>query len=377
MSNHTTRTVISTGPTPVGPYSPAIAAAGLIHLSGMLPLDDDRRIVGPGDLVAQTRRVVERVRGLLVAAGSSLEQVVSVTVYLKSAAHFATMNEAYRTFWPHHPPTRTTVIADLLDPDALIEVSLVAVPNGVGRAVIHPTDWQPSPSPYSYGIRSNDTVFLSGLVSRNGRDNTSVPGDVSLQTRVVLDNAGELLHAEGLSHANIVSVRVFLPDSSSFEQMNTEYRRYFPSAPPARATVRAGLAASQYRVEMTIIASAAPRHPIGDGPHPNPNLSAAIRTGHHVYLSGMLGNPAVHPDDAAAQTRETLEHIRRTLADADCSPADVIDSLVYLTDLSDLQHMNDAYRAFFQHSFPARTTVRAGLFVPHGRVEIMMVAAKP
>ena len=67
-------------------------------------------------------------------------------------------------------------------PDALVEISMVAVPQGAERVVIHPPDWIKSPNPYSYAIRTGDTVFLSGLVSRNGRDNSVVTGDVNAQT---------------------------------------------------------------------------------------------------------------------------------------------------------------------------------------------------
>ena len=77
---------------------------------------------------------------------------------------------------------------------------MIAVPTGAERVVIHPASWIKSPSPYSYAIRTGDTVFLSGLVSRNGRDNSVVDGDINAQTAVVLDNAAELLKAAGMTH---------------------------------------------------------------------------------------------------------------------------------------------------------------------------------
>ena len=79
----------------------------------------------------------------------------------------------------------------------------------------------------------------------------------------------------------------------------------------------------------------------------------------------------------AAQTTETLARIERALAAAGCSRGDVVDSLVYLPDLAGYPAMNDAYRAFFGDRFPARATVRSGLFAPDGLVEIMMTAAAP
>jgi 2-iminobutanoate/2-iminopropanoate deaminase len=318
--------------------------------------------------------VIERIRDILLSAGSSLEQVVAVSVYLKSTGDFAAMNGAYRKFWPSDPPTRTTIQADLVLPDALVELSMIAVPNGAERAVVHPAGWMTSPNPYSYAIRSGDTLFLSGLVSRNGRDNAFVAGDVGAQTKTIMENARELLEAAGMSFASVVSARVFMPDVSGFGQMNEAYRRYFTADPPARATVKAALAGPQAAVEITFVASSAPREIVSDGRPANPNLSAAVRAGARLYLSGMLGNTPQTKGDAGAQTRETLNRILAALKAAGCSPDDVVDSLVYLTDLKDFAAMNEAYRAFFGKRLPARATVQAGLVAPDGLVEIMMTA---
>ena len=132
------RTIINLGTPPRAPYSHAVSAAGLIYLSGVLADDANRGIVGRGDVAAQTREVLERLGARLAAAGSSLRQVVSVTVYLTSASDFAAMNDVYREYWPTDPPTRTSVIAALVVPDALVEMSMIAVPDGAERTVIHP-----------------------------------------------------------------------------------------------------------------------------------------------------------------------------------------------------------------------------------------------
>ena len=369
--------MVMSGPPPVGPYSPAIKAGGLVYVSGTLAQDAGGSLVGEGDVRAQTRRVLERMAEVLDAAGSSLAQAASVTVYLKSAADFQAMNEVYRTFWPTDPPARTTVISDFVLPGALVEMTIVAVPKGGERRVIHPDGWMPSPNPYSYAIKSGDTVFLSGLVSRRGRDNAVVSGDVTAQMTVIMENAAAILKAAGLSFANVVSSRIYLPDTSVFQAMNAAYRERFPTDPPARATVKSGLAGSQYVVEITMTASAAPRQVVSDGRPANPNLSPAIRAGNVLYLSGMLGNTPETKGDAAAQTRATLARLRATMEKAGFSPADVVDAMVYLTDVSAFAAMNGEYRTFFGKDFPARTTVQAGLVAPDGLVEIMMTAVKP
>jgi reactive intermediate/imine deaminase len=370
-----TKQIVTLGPAPLGPYSPAVAAGGLIYVSGTLAQDDKGAIASPGDVGAQTRRALERIRDVLGAAGSSLDRAVALTVYLKDPADFQAMNDVYKTFWTADPPTRTTIAGGFVLPGALVEISAIAVPNGAERVVIHPEGWLRSPNPYSYAIRTGDTVFLSGLVSRNGRDNSVVKGDVTAQTKVILDNAGELLKAAGLTHAHVVSARAFLPNGADFAAFNAAYRTYFPSDPPARATVVAGLAGRDYSVEITMVASSAKKEAINTGT-PNPNLSAAIRAGNRVYLAGVLGNTPDAKEDVAAQTRETLDRIRGTLTAAGVTAADVVDGIVYLTDAANYAAMNQEYRGFFQKDFPARATVQTGLVAPDGLVEIMLTAVK-
>ena len=176
-----------------------------------------------------------------------------------------------------------------------------------------------------------------------------------------------------MTRADVVSARVFLTDAGDFAAMNTVYREFFPTHPPARATVKAALAGAGPVIEITLIASSAPRQAIGTPPHGVP-ISPAVRAGDRLYLSGMLGNTAETAGDMKAQTRATLEKIRTTLADAGATPADVVDGLVYITDAASFAAMNEPYRAFFVGEFPARATVVTPLVVDDGLVEIMVTA---
>ena len=370
QSSH--KQIISFGPPPVNPYSTAVKAGGLIYLSGTLAHDP----TAPSDVGSETRRTVERMRDVLVAAGSSLDDVVAVLVYLTSASDFQAMNQAYRAFWPGDPPTRTTVITALVVPDARIEISMVAVPRGAERVVLLPDGWKRSPNPYSYAIRTGSTVFLSGLVARRGSDNTFVGGDVRAQTRTIMENAGELLTAAGLTLRDVVSSKIYLTRAADFAAMNEVYREFFPDAPPARATVQSGLAGPEAVVEITFVASSASRNAIGTPPSGLP-LSPAIRAGQHLFVSGMLGNSPETAGEVAAQTRATLSRIDATLRDAGSSRADVVDALVYITDAASFGAMNGEYRAFFDADFPARATVVTPLVAADGLVEIMVTAVVP
>jgi 2-iminobutanoate/2-iminopropanoate deaminase len=165
--------------------------------------------------------------------------------------------------------------------------------------------------------------------------------------------------------------------------MNAAYRAYFPTAPPARATVRAALMNAQYAVEITLIAvkskdrqAIIPLNENGQPAAANPNLSAAIRVNNRLYLSGMLGNTSDNKADAKAQSQRTLAALGRGLKAAGFDWPQVVEGLVYLTDVKHYAAMNEAYRAQISQDFPARATVVTGLVAPDGVVEIMLTAVK-
>lgn len=356
------------------PFSPSVAAGGLIYLSGVLAADSQGRV--SGDIREQTRAVLERINATLATHQRTLHDAVAITVYLKRADDFGAMNEVYKTFVGDAPSTRTTVVANLVVPDALIEVSVVAAAPGTPRRVLHPSSWLRSPNPYSYAVEAGDTVFLSGLVARNPVDNSAIPGDMSAQATAVLENAKTLLGSAGLGLEHVVTARVYVTDLSQFDAMNRTYRSYFQKDPPARATVGAGLMHGSNLVEMTFVASRASKEVVaGEGPA-NPNLSAAIRVGPRLYLSGMLGLDAQPRSDAREQTRATLRRIESVMTRAGFAWPDVVDSLVYLAHTNDFAAMNDVYRTGLRAPYPARATVEAGLAAPEGLVEIMMTAVK-
>ncbi len=114
-------------PLPIGPYSQAIRANGLLFLAGQLALDPATGQFLPGDIKAQTKRVMQNLAAVLEAAGSSMDRVVKTTIFLKDMNDFGAMNEEYASFFRELPPARTTVQAARLPRDALIEIECIAL----------------------------------------------------------------------------------------------------------------------------------------------------------------------------------------------------------------------------------------------------------
>ncbi len=113
-------------PQAIGPYSQAVVSSGLAYLSGQIPLDPATGQIVEGDIAAQTARVLENLKGVLAACGSSLDQVLKTTVYLKDLGEFGRMNEVYARYFPAAPPARSTVEVARLPRDARIEIDAIA-----------------------------------------------------------------------------------------------------------------------------------------------------------------------------------------------------------------------------------------------------------
>lgn len=114
------------GPKPIGPYSQAIKANGLVFVSGQIALDPQSGEFVGTDVRQQTERVLENLKAILEAAGTSLKHVVKTTVFLKDMNDFPAMNEAYAKYFSTIPPARSTVQAARLPKDALVEIDVIA-----------------------------------------------------------------------------------------------------------------------------------------------------------------------------------------------------------------------------------------------------------
>jgi 2-iminobutanoate/2-iminopropanoate deaminase len=123
------RETISTDKAPkaIGPYAQAIKANGLVFTAGQIPIDPGSGEFVEGGIAAQTRQVLVNLKAVLEAAGSSLEQVVKATVFLRHMGEFAAMNEVYGEFFSAVKPARSTVAVAELPRGALIEIDLVAL----------------------------------------------------------------------------------------------------------------------------------------------------------------------------------------------------------------------------------------------------------
>ena len=116
-------------PSAIGPYSQAIRLGNIIFTAGQGPIDPATQKIVTGGIVEQTTRVMENLKAILEAAGSSLPKAVKASVFLKDLNDFAAMNAVYARYLAPEgvtPPARTTVQAARLPGDILVEIDIIA-----------------------------------------------------------------------------------------------------------------------------------------------------------------------------------------------------------------------------------------------------------
>jgi 2-iminobutanoate/2-iminopropanoate deaminase len=113
-------------PAAIGPYNQGIAAGGFLFTSGQLPIHPVTGQVPP-TIEEQTMQVLDNLKAIIEAAGSSMEKVVKCTVYLQNFSDFAIMNQIYSTYFTVNQPARATVEVSELAKNALVEIDAVAI----------------------------------------------------------------------------------------------------------------------------------------------------------------------------------------------------------------------------------------------------------
>ena len=122
------KTIISTdkAPAAIGPYSQAVVHGDLVFCAGQIPLDPGTGQIVEGDILIQARRVIANIEAVLAAAGSNLEQVLKLEVFLTDLADFPEVNSYLAEIFTAAPPARVTIGVAALPMGAEIEIAAIA-----------------------------------------------------------------------------------------------------------------------------------------------------------------------------------------------------------------------------------------------------------
>lgn len=228
-------------------YSYGIKSGATLFLAGLVARDPTTGAEVSGDVTAQTRQVLTNAGALLQAAGMNYADVVSARVFIAAAAHFQTMNAAYRPFFQTAPPARATVQAQLPGSSYNVEITLLAV-RSPDRQIIN-TDGDEN-LPYSSAVRVGRRLYVSGMIGSNGKND----GDIAAQTKQSLDWIGEALKAAGYDWRHVVDQLIYLTESKYVTGVNRTSRRVFGQHRSTRYIVKTPLVIVPPLVEIMLVA---------------------------------------------------------------------------------------------------------------------------
>ena len=120
--------IVSTNEAPaaIGPYSQAVRSGSFLFCSGQIPLDPKSGQIVPGDINAQTRRVLDNIAAVLRAEGLNFDSVIKTTIFLTDLGDFQTVNEIYGSYFKQNPPARSTVQVSGLPKGVNVEIEVIA-----------------------------------------------------------------------------------------------------------------------------------------------------------------------------------------------------------------------------------------------------------
>ena len=356
------RVIAPPGPEPVGPYSPGILAGDFLYVSGQGARDRDGQL--PSAIEAQVRQTLDNVKGIVEAAGLTMEHVVYSQVYLHDMAAYDQMDRIWRQYFAKAPPARAVLGVYRMPTDTPVEISAVAIRDLSQKKLIVPPETARNVS-WTPGVLAGDRLYLSSSFGADAAG--KVPDSADAQVELALDNMKQILIAAGLDFRHVVFVNPYLTDKAS-AQMNAIYARHFEFGnTPARATIRVASLPGGNTIQFTGIAVADLSKRVAVRPknmRPSATASPCMFAGDTCYCSAK-GPFTPGPDKlqgifaatVEAQVRQTMRNLLDGLEEAGLSFENVVASNVYLDNIDDFSRMNRIYAQYFAGMFPTRTTV--------------------
>ncbi|MDZ4246731.1 MAG: RidA family protein, partial [Dehalococcoidia bacterium] len=199
-------------------YAQGMNVDDTIYISGQTAWDEKRKLQGPGDIETQARLSLENIRRLLEAEGAKMSDVVKMIFFTKDMRLlrrdelFAKVLKEF--FGPITPPCTAVQIANLWNPDFLIEIEAIAVKNAKSKKIVAPSNvWDSRPKQYyAQAMNVDGTVYFSGQTALDENSKLVGLGDIEAQTRQSFENIRRLLESEGKKMSDIVKMIFFTKD---------------------------------------------------------------------------------------------------------------------------------------------------------------------
>lgn len=376
--------------TKAAPRSPiqaqTVAFSHYNNLSAQLPIDPDSGTIAAGGVAAQATQCLANIAAVLESIDHVMDDVVRLTVFLTDIADSDAVDEACSTYFSGYLPTRTTVAVPALPMGALVQIEAL-VSNGEGTIpgapqagdlvkIARNVDGAPTSPTSTQTVAFSHYNNLSAQLPIDPTSGSLVAGGAREQAGQCLANVKAIL--EGIGHVldDVVRMTIFLTDLAAVDAVNEVYATYFPGYRPARTVVPAAALPLGALVQIEAVVS----HGDGTPPQPpedtrflvieanntplaptDPNSTQTVAFSHYNHISGQLPVDPTTGQLVAGGAREQADQCLRTIKAIVESVDHVLDDVVKinicLTDLRDLDVVDEVYAGYFPGYRPARRVV--------------------
>ena len=398
-------------PTGVGPYSQTVAFSHYNNLSAQLPIDPKSGQLVAGGIKEQATQCFENIKAVVESINHVMSDVVRISVYVTNIKDVGAVNEVYKSFFPTYLPTRTTVAVDALPMDALVQVEALitcgegTIPNAPQSGDLIKLTNNTANAPVC-ALATQTVAFshysnISAQLPIDPKSNKLVTGGVKEQAAQCLKNIKAIMESIDVPFDDIVKINIFLKDLADVEAVNEVYTTFFPDSAiaravgymPARTVVEAAALPMDALVQIEAVLS------YGDGTPPqevedrhgiviwarntddapkSPLSTQTVAFSHYNHLSAQLPLDPKTGEMVAGgvkeQAEQCLKNIKAILESIDHAMEDVVKVNVFLTNISDMDAVDEVYTDFFPGGVPARKTVGVAALPEDALIQIDVVA---
>ena len=353
------------------------------NISAQLPIDPKTGEIVVGSVKDQAKQCLENIKAIVESIDHVMDDVVKLNIFVKNISDIEAIDEVYTTFFQSALPTRTCVaIAALPMSDALIQIDAL-ISNGEGTTPQAPCDLikvSRNTENAPKGLYSQTVAFshynnLASQLPVDPKTGEVVDGGVKEQTEQCLNNIKAILESIDHVMGDIVKTTIFLKDISDAEVVNEVCAKFFPSYVPARTVVSAAALPMGALVQIDTAVS----HGDGTPPQlpedtrllvieasntenaPKAPYSHTVAFSHYNHVSGQLPlDPKTNElvaGDVKAQAEQCLNNIKAIIESVDHVMDDTVKINIQLTNIDDIDAVNEVYTTFFKGDLPARTVV--------------------
>ncbi len=352
-------------------------SAGVVYLAGQTASEYDPAVGGvvcKGTLLDQTRVIYDKLGVVLEAAGMSFDNVVQTVDYIDPSAlpQYRETGTIRREFLAGTPVGSTGICVErLLRPDALLEVSAVAVRDE--KRAVNPGYDRYGALTYVPGVIAGDTLWTSGFIGNDEIDGKpSFPQDTTRQQRLTYGVVGSVLEAAGAAPSDVVKTLEYVAPLAllQYDASATARREFFGGVFPASSGIPVNrLLRPEGHVEVEAVAVLGGTReeiqvPGWEASYGDATFVPGVKKGRMLQLSAQAGvdhttGSGIAPFDIVAQAEQAYGNLARVLAEGGYSMDDVVNTIEWVppNGLSAYRRVGEVRRRYFGDSFPSATGV--------------------